>query len=372
MLFPFYLSRGGSRISAATLEEEFNMAFPWDAEENFETGVVSGTGSIFTGVDDTNDPMGRLSVVGPQDAHEIPPYLGGYVLEVDLGRGVSGSVPDAFVTGNAALNMAAASPNKFARLMLRLSPDLKLPNPGDSVRFLRLNSGTLVEEASVGLVRGNKGEVMLGIFSPSPHNFWIRGISVERDKWLPIELAFQFPTVSTAEIQVYCMGHQVVAHSMAWATPLTSYQLGAMGQSLDIRGKYWFDHWIVDEERLVATQPLDPTELDGETIMITKSGYVFVGAGEVDCLSLIPMTTGDAVNLFDTDRLPYAHHDLRMSAKAGANETVESKGPRTFKRGCYAVLSGTVSPTVAPSAIVRLGTVTEYGWGAGGEEGSAA
>ena len=352
MLFPFYLSRGGSR-SAATLEEEFNMGFPFSAEENFETGTLG----IFTEVADT---LGKLSVVGPQDAHEIPPYLGGYVLEVDLNRGTA----PASASIGAPITFANGT-TKYARLMVWLSADLKLPNPGDSMRIFNIESGAFAEEAAIGLVRGNKGELMLGVFSPDL-NDWIRGIEVSRDMWLPLEIAMISVTAGASKLQVMCMGSQVEAVGMTWAT-LTRCRIGAITQSDDIRGKIWFDHFVVDDtSRLVAPQPLDPRELDGETILFTKSAYAFVGPGEVDCLTLISAAADSAVNLYDTDRLPFAQHDMRMSAKAAAAESIESKGTKIFKRGCYVSFSGAGTN---PQAIVQLGAVTEFGWGAGGEEG---
>ena len=142
-----------------------------------------------------------------------------------------------------------------------------------------------------------------------------------------------------------------------------------------MRGIMYFDSIIFDDDRLVAPQPLDPANLDNEVVTLTKTGYVFVGAGTVECLTLVPMTALDQVALYDTDRLPYAHHDLRMVAKAAVVETMETKGPRVFSRGCYAVLTiptGAPPTTAAPTAIVQLGPVTEYGWGGFGEEGYAA
>lgn len=354
MLFPFYLSRGGSRISAAALEEEFNMAFPFSAEENFESGTLG----IFTEVADT---LGKLSVIGPQDAHQIPPYLGGYVLEVDLNRGNA----DASASIGAPINFANGI-TKYARLMVWLSEELKLPNAGDSMRLFMLESGSFLEEASIGLVRGNKGELLLGILSPDMPGGadWVRGVEVSRNMWLPLEIAMISGATNTSKLQVMCMGSQVEATAMTWAT-LTRGRIGTITQSLDIRGKIWFDHFVVDDtSRVVAPQPLNPRALDGETILITKSGYAFVGPGEVDCLTLIASSTNNEVSLYDTDKLPFAHHDLRMGAKAAVAEAVETKGKKIFKKGCYVSLAGT-----NPQAIVQLGAVTEFGWGAGGEEG---
>lgn len=342
------------------------MAFPWDAEENWEAGVTAGTGSIFTTEVDT---LGRLNVVGPQDAHEIPPARGGCVLEVDLTRGI-GSVVDAYIHGDPSLDIAQGT-NKVARLMMYISDDFQIPKIADSVRIISFISGASTEEAAIGLVRGTKGELMLAIFSVDL-SAWIRGVEVERNMWLPIEIAIT-PHTSAAKLEVHCLGSQVEASAMAWAT-LTDYRLGAISPSVDISGKLWFDSWVVDTwvtdaDRLVAPQPLDPDELSGETLTITKSGWVFLGPGTVECLTLTPMTALDSVHLYDTDRLPYAYHDLRMVAKASAAETKESKGPKVFTRGCYAVLTNAgTPPTAAPSAVVQLGTVTGFGWGQGGEE----
>ena len=340
------------------------MAFPWVFEENFETGAEGR----FTGT--TVDTLGKLDFPGPQDDLDVPPYLGGYAMRVNLERGVA----PAYVVGDLSFNIANGV-TQYARIMLRLSDDFKAPGVNDAVSIFRLNSGAGVEEAAIGIVRSDKGELMIAVRNPDyASGAWIRGIEVNRNEWLCLEITAASVAGALSELRVHCNGSQVSAIGMTWLT-LTSFWMGAITQTDDVRGTLYFDSILIDEDRLVAPQILDPRRLDGETITLTKTGYAFVGPGEVVCTTLIAMgtTTSDHVaQLYDTDRLPVAHHDLKIALKAAVPESYESKGTKVFKRGCYCVLSGTSSATVAPSLIVQLGAVTEYGWGAMGEEGFAA
>lgn len=362
MILPFYLVPGGARSAAAT-EEEFQMAFPWDFEETFELGT---RGSFTAETDD----LGQLDFPGPQDDLVVPPYRGGYAMRVDMNRSVVTTPTPAYVTGDTSLNVASGT-TKYARIMMYLDDDVVCPAAADNVKFFQLISGASTEEAAIGIVRSDKGDLMIGIFSPD-YNGWIRGIEVMRNEWFCLELTVVGHTTN-AELRVHVGSSQVTAVGMAWAT-LTGFRLGSISRTVDVRGIMYFDSMVVDSDRLVAPQALDPRSLDDEVLTLTKTGYAFVGAGVVECLTLLPMTALDTVALYDTDRLPVAHHDLRMVAKAAAAETIETKGPKAFTRGCYAVLtnaSGTPL-TAAPTAIVQLGKVTEYGWGAMGEEGFAA
>ena len=147
---------------------------------------------------------------------------------------------------------------------------------------------------------------------------------------------------------------------------------------MDVRGTLYFDHVLIDNAaRLPAPRLINPSALDGEDIALTKSGYIFVGPGTVRGITLIAAANAvpplaDKVELFDTNSLPYSHHDLRAAAKASTAETVFSPPNReySFSRGCYAVRSNAVPATVTAQAIIHIGVVQEMDWmgGFGDEE----
>ena len=348
------------------------MAFPWLLEENFETGTAGSLNAVAE-----DDVLGQLDFPGPQDDLAIPPARGGYCMRVNMNRTVATTPTPAFVTG--AISLASGS-NLYGRLFMYLDDDVVCPNPGtspatvDRVVFLQLLSGGTTAEASLCVTRSDKGDLMIAILHPeySSGTGPIRGLEVMRNEWFCLELSM-LHSGTTSELRVHIGSAQLTATGINWAS-LTNFRLGSISRTVDVRGIMYFDSIVIDEDRLVAPQALDPRNLDGEIVTLTKTGYAFVGPGTVDCLTLVPMTALDSVALYDTDRLPVAHHDLRMMAKAAVVETIESKGPREFTRGCYAVLtniSGTPT-TAAPTAIVQLGAVSEYGWGAFDEEGFAA
>ena len=325
------------------------MAFPWDFEENFETG----TAGAFTGT--PVDTIGKIDFPGPQDDLDIPPVIGGYVMRVDLKRGTD----DAYVLGDATLNLATGT-TMYARFWLYLSDDFKIPGATDSVRIFQLLSGGTTEEVAIALVRSFKGDIMLAIRSPE-YNGFISGIEIGRNQWTCLELRI-VAGGTASELHVYANGSQISAVAMSWVSPLNAWRMGAITQSADIYGTLYFDSVVIDNDRLVAPDLLDPDELSGETITLTKTGYAFVGPGEVTCVTLIGMDNTHAVNLYDTDRLPVAIHDLKVGLKVAAAESNESKGTKAFKRGCYVVFSGTASATLAPTVIIQLGQVSSRDW----------
>ena len=155
----------------------------------------------------------------------------------------------------------------------------------DRVVFFELLSGGTTSEASLCVTRSDKGDLMVGILHPeySSGTGPIRGIEVPRNEWFCLELVLVHSTAAS-ELRVHIGSSQVTATGINWAASLTNFRLGSVSGTLDVRGIMYFDSIIFDDDRMVAPQPLDPANLDNEVVTLTKTGYVFVGAGTVECL----------------------------------------------------------------------------------------
>ena len=136
----------------------------------------------------------------------------------------------------------------------------------------------------------------------------------------------------------------------------TIMRLGAIDQSGDITGTIYFDDFAIDDARLYDDNSAHNGALSGGSMLLTKSGFAFLGAGTIDQVLLVDGGSGNCtVKVYDTDKpnqLPLG--SLRESlATVTANTTA-----RTFvhgfsvKAGAYVELSGT-----NPQAIIKLGTV---------------
>jgi hypothetical protein len=100
--------------------------------------------------------------------------------------------------------------------------------------------------------------------------------------------------------------------------------------------------------------PYDASDVFGHSVMVTKSGWVFTGAGQVLDAHAIDGGSGDVrVKLYDTVKLNYGEHDkVAQLACLAANAVERLERPVPFSQGCYVKLEGT-----NPQAIVRVGSV---------------
>ena len=96
-----------------------------------------------------------------------------------------------------------------------------------------------------------------------------------------------------------------------------------------------------------------------ETLIVQKTGHVFVGPGVIDNVSLLSGSSSDNVlTVYDTDRADTTNTAPRFIAKnVSSGETpVDGAGfPITLTRGCYITLSGT-----APRGMVQIRRASGY------------
>ena len=93
------------------------MAFPFIFHENFELGT-KGAFTI------ENDPLGKIDFPNRLDGLDVPPWRGGYVMQINLDRGVS----DGYVEHPTAFAMSGGA-TRYMRMFIRLSEDFRMsPN----------------------------------------------------------------------------------------------------------------------------------------------------------------------------------------------------------------------------------------------------
>jgi hypothetical protein len=320
------------------------MAFPWIFEENFELGTKGA-------FDSESDSASRLDFAGPADLAAdglgVAPFRGGYVMRVNMGK----SNADAYLEDDAFGLVVDA--DKWLRFYLMLSEDFSIGKADDVVNILGLYSAGPTFEMGIGLTRKDPEGVVL-IAQQSIGNVSGAWIAFELGRWHCIEVLYQ-PRASSSGMSIYANGHRV-SENMGVSADLTIGRIGAISQSGDFRGTMYFDQLVMDDGRVfpITEGPMDSASVDNQTMLFTKSGFAFVGSGEVLEVQAIDNGSSDArVRVYDTDTpQQIAEYDKRIDRRFDNYLPLQ---PTNFNRGAFVQLSGT-----NPQALVRVGLVTEF------------
>ena len=320
------------------------MPFPFVFHENFELGTKGDFTTEFT------DTAGKLDFPDHHDDLDIPPWRGGYVMRCALDRAIDA----AYVEQTSALNISSGT-TRYIRFMLRTSPDFRLPHilgasGGSSVKVFSVWSAS-VEEFAIGISRSdsNTRTARLAIYSPDDNEF-IDGLEFDNDVWLPIECTIAHGGTTSTRVYLH-LGENTVQSSRMNFAPLTHFRLGAMAQTPHVRGTIYFDDFIIDTAKLEEPTFVAPEDLWGESMLYTKMSYAFVGPGSIRGATLIGGGSDNVAYLYDADRLPLAHHDIRAALKVAAAESKDTLIETVrFNRGCYVRMEGT-----NPQVIVHYG-----------------
>lgn len=320
------------------------MAFLF--HENFEAGTLGG----FTRQIDT---LGKISFPDHNDGLAIPPWRGGYVMKVDLDRGTD----IAYVEQSTAVGVAAGQ-IRYCKMHFYLSKDFWM-SPGTSVEFLRFGSGDPLTsstiECAVAVARDTflAERPLLGVVSPDFSNT-LDGLYFETGRWNSLE-GILYHTVGGVSRFYLIVGDNILQVNGFTYDTITHVRLGTLFQSPNLRGTLYFDDFIFDSARVKPPADIPSTALSGESLLFTKTSYAFVGPGVLRGATLISGGNDNAVDFFDTDKLPVPHQDLKGALKCSSPESKDSliKGVR-FQRGCYMVISGT-----DPQVLVHYGQIGE-------------
>lgn len=320
------------------------MAFPWLFEENFEGGTK---GSF----DSETDSDSRLDFAGPEelavDALDVAPFRGGYLMRVSMEKGSA----QAYVSSDAFA--ASLGTTRWARYYLYLSDDFAASGDGALANLFWLDSAGPTWEMGVSLMRKDPEGIVLVVQSSDDDDSGPY-IKINPGEWTCIEVEYK-PDSSNSVISIIVNGSKATLTNFVSAA-LTTGRFGIFQQAGDFRGTIYLDQIVLDDERVhgIMEGQRDSSNVDGMTMLFTKSGFAFVGSGEILEVQAIDNGSSDArVKVYDTDNPNLvAEYDKRIDRTFSNFLPLQ---PTNFERGAFVKLEGTT-----PQALVRVGTVNEF------------
>lgn len=328
------------------------MAFPFLLEENFE----GGTKGAFDASADTDSKLTFPHYSALAAIPGLPaPFRGAYAMMIDLSKGTS----DAYVQETGSLDTSAAGTIWLRFYVWFGAPrgrTLTMAN-NDLFSIFQLWSSTNTVEATVGIQYTTASGYRWFVnetASASGASF----LTLIPNKWTCIELKALVDSGvgNDGTLDLIVDGVSATQITGLDQGAITSGILGAVGIDAGTTvGVLLFNDIIADDAQIYPRAQRWPEEM-----MLTKSGHVFVGRGEIANVTLLSGGSADNVlKVFDTDAAEVndaqaAAIELRNTA---ASETVDPAGvPVPLDRGCYVELSGT-----NPRAMVKICRANGYG-----------
>lgn len=328
------------------------MSFPFIFEAVFEDGDNSEW-------DSETDTASQLDFPSYKDLARLPyrsaaPSSGASCMRAVL----SGGTADAFVT-EGDLNIALPG-TAFFKFDVWFSDDFTGTADDTFHLFETQGAANAIQQVLGARVVAATDVINLGIGNVAPTSFG--AIDIERGAWYTVELDITNNAgAGTIDLFVTKRGDKAstTVHATQVATltniAVTHGVLGIQNHLATTTGTILYDNFVMDDTRLFPKAIANP-----EVILLTKSGHLFVGAGEIDNASLLSGAGTDCVlELFDTDEADTndagnIHIELKNTAN---NEIVDPAGtPVTIRRGAYIRLSGT-----NPRALVKVKHVDSFG-----------
>jgi hypothetical protein len=230
------------------------------------------------------------------------------------------------------------------------------------------------DEGAISLARIEPAGMVLGLRDAS--GAVLHYLSVAPGDWLCIEVQVDVDAGGGDDGSIILRhGDDQIRLAGLDQEALTAVRFGALNQSDDFSGHVYFDEVLLDEARLYPDGAPHNLRLDGETMPVFKTGFAFIGEGEVMGCQLIDGGSGDCVlRVYDTDDVNFAEHNKKEHLRATTASSVvysqplgDAKHLFRVRRGCYVMLEGT-----NPQALIRLGQVDELAFGADMGDGDRA
>ena len=319
------------------------MALPLEFYENFEAGTKGN-------FDSESDSGKRLDFPHARDLAPLVPWRGAYCCRVNLGK----NSDDAYLSETVSW---ASGQTRYGRFRLFVGDDVQFGNDGDRVQLLAFYSSGPTLEGGISLVRVDPHGTVIAVGSPGASDFTNNGyLVVPQGQWLTLE--FRKQVDSSSGLVLICRPDigQTVSALGAEGT-ITTVRLGAIDQTGDIQGTLLFDEFAIDEGRLYDdSDSAHNGALSGRSMHLLKSGFAFLGKGEIEHVNLIDGGSNDSVlRIYDTDEGQFTPMGaLRETLKSNAASSSVQSLHRGFSvsRGAYVELSGT-----NPQALIRIGQV---------------
>jgi len=309
------------------------MAFPFLSEAGFE----DGTRGHFDAETDTESRLDfpHYSELARFPAYVGMPWRGAYCMRVNLAN--DGTPADAYVQETGAWDLAASG-SIFLRLMFRLSTDTVMANT-DEFAIVQLWSGASTVEGGAYINYTTANGYRLGIGEASATSFAPLTLGV----WHCLELRFVVDSGAGNDgtIDAWLDGGALTQVTGLDQGAITSGVVGVLSQDAGTtRGTLLFDDIVADDARIFP-----PAERFPQQMLLTASGHLFVGSGEIEKIDLLSgAATDNVLQVFDTDRAytSDASAVVQELKNTVASELVQmADEPIRVHRGAYVVLSGT-------------------------------
>ncbi len=320
------------------------MSFAWLFESNFSPGDNSEW-------DSESDTGSLLDFPHYSDLARIPgmgmPYRGAYCARI-----VMGDTNDHTLTAG---DVNISSDGTFGvRFALFIGNDITA-SADDTFNILELKASATIELA-IGLrITASTDVIEIGVGEVTPTSFSADPLT--RGNWYQIEVHGDLDNAGANDgaATLRVDGGSVATIATLDQGAITDAVLGTQLTEATTLGTLLFDEFVADDTRVGIIADRWPEE-----ILLTKTGHVFVGRGEVENVTLLSGNAGDCIlDVYDTDKADasdiYNTHARLLNT--AANEVVDPAGmPVSLRRGCYVVLAGTT-----PRAIVKLKNVPAWG-----------
>jgi hypothetical protein len=318
------------------------MAFPFVFQSGFENRTTP------FGWDAETDSGEQLDVPHASELARFPwpdcaPYRGGSCLRLRLGAVTT----TAFLT-EGDIDIADAGTAYF-RWYFYLAPDFTF-TADDVVSMLKLRqAGGGTVEYTIGLdLDADDGSITFG-GSDGTAAAAFGATLLQRGRWYCAEVLATVSTNDAGVLTTWIDGvQQTTADTLDQAAGVGEGDLGIMDKAATTTGTVLMDEFVMDNARLYPLVDRYP-----ESLELTQSAQVFIGAGALDNVSLLSGSGTDSVCVvYDT-----AYGDTQDAAKyvvelknTAVNELVDPAGTTvSVTRGCYVALSGAV-----PRALVKI------------------
>ena len=329
-------------------------AFPYLFEEAFEGGD-QGNFDAISPSPYTSARFAHYSELATRSDTKAAPYSGAYCWMKDL----TTDTTDHYVQENAGFDTAADG-TIFVRFYFHLSRNLTMATT-DEFAIMQLWSGVSTPEVSVVVNYTTAAGFRIGIGETGGTNF----LPVSLGEWHCMEVKANIDAGggNDGTVDGWLDGGAFTQVTALDQGIITSAVFGTIGQDAGTtRGIVLLDGIIAASQRLFPIIDRFP-----EQRILTNSGHIFVGEGEIIDLTLLSgAATNNIAYIYDTDTgkdgVTGGDNDDRNFVARITNlsnsETVWTpfnNGPLSVKRGAYVVLEGT-----NPRAMIHIGRAQGY------------
>ncbi len=338
-------------------------------EENWETGTSVG------GWDSETDTGSRLNVVhyatlakydsvgiGP-----IAPWRGAFCIEINCGD------TNDHTLIKATTDVIADAKIGWTQFLLFIGNDFRA-TADDVFSILELQGTANSQEVTVALkITAATGAVQIAAAQAQADIVFTSLPTLPRGRWICVEVVNLIAVgAATGTTQVFIDGtaQSAAVTNAAVNTPVLRSVLGTQDTLSTTLGHLFIDGFKFDTNTQHASGSRIgmPHDRYPTNVLVTKSTHLCLGTSDITNVQLVGGSGTDSVlKIYDTDSAD-VQDDTNVVAilngTAAAGVTDLANVPVTVKRGAFVQLSGTASSTVAPFALISIGT--SQGWGSHG------